>query len=49
LADDPIEEKNIANQNPEIIIEIEQIMKNEHTEPHISRFKIEQLGDQKQD
>jgi arylsulfatase A-like enzyme len=47
LSSDITEENNIANDHPEIIRKVEQIMKNEHTEPHIDRFKIEQLGDKK--
>jgi len=47
LDDDPVENKNVAEEHPEIVKQIEQIMLQEHTEARINRFKIEQLGDRK--
>jgi arylsulfatase len=45
---DPTEQQNVAQANPEVVKQIEQIMKQEHTEPEIEKFKIEQLGDKKE-
>lgn len=47
LKTDPSEQQNVAADNPEIVKQIEQIMKQEHTSATIERFKIEQLGDVK--
>ena len=47
LEEDPEEQQNVAELNPEIISQILGIMKDARTEPHIDRFKIEQLGDVK--
>lgn len=45
LNDDPLEQNDIAEQHPEVIAQIEKIMKEQHTVPEIDRFKIKQLGD----
>ena len=45
LDDDIKEEKNVAADFPEIIKQIEEIMKKEHTPPSIDRFKMDALGD----
>ena len=45
LVTDPAEQQNIASSHPGIVNEIAEIMKKEHTIPHIDKFKIEQLGD----
>jgi arylsulfatase len=45
LNNDIKEEKNIADQNPEIVKRIEEIMKKEHTIPELQKFKMEALGD----
>ncbi|MFZ1290081.1 MAG: arylsulfatase [Melioribacteraceae bacterium] len=45
LNNDIKEEKNIADQNPEIVTRIEEIMKSEHTIPELQKFKMEALGD----
>ena len=45
LKEDLQEQNNVADQYPEIVTKIEEIMKQEHTVPEIDRFKIEQLGD----
>lgn len=45
LNNDIKEEKNIADQNPEIIKRIEEIMIKEHTTPELQKFKMEALGD----
>ncbi|MDN5199999.1 arylsulfatase [Fulvivirgaceae bacterium BMA10] len=47
LKEDPAEQQDVAEENPDIVEKISQIMKNEHTSAHIDRFKIEQLGDVK--
>jgi arylsulfatase len=47
LQKDPTEQQDLASENPEIIKRIEQLMKQEHTSALIDRFKIEQLGDVK--
>ena len=39
------EEKNVAKQNPDIIKQIEEIMKKEHATSTVERFKLEALGD----
>jgi len=48
LKNDPTEQQNVASVNPEVVKQIEQIMKQEHTAPEIEKFKIEQLGDKKE-
>ena len=45
---DPAEQQNVAPANPEVVKQIEKIMKQEHTEAEIEKFKIEQLGDIKE-
>ena len=45
LKDDMAETKDIAENHPEIVSQIEAIMKREHTPAEIDRFKIKQLGD----
>jgi len=45
LKNDLTESKDVADQNPEIVSKIEEIMKKEHTPADIDRFKIKQLGD----
>lgn len=45
LADDITESNDVAAENPDIVAKMETIMKNEHTNPEIERFKIKQLGD----
>lgn len=45
LESDPTEQNDLAAKHPEIVAEIEAIMKEEHTIPEIDRFKIKQLGD----
>jgi arylsulfatase len=45
LKNDPTEQQNVASANPEVVNQIAQIMKQEHTAPEIEKFKIEQLGD----
>lgn len=45
LEKDMTEMKDIADQHPEIIAQIEKIMKEEHTPAEIEKFKIRQLGD----
>ncbi|MDN5210874.1 arylsulfatase [Fulvivirgaceae bacterium BMA12] len=47
LAEDPAEQQDVAEENPDIVKRIRQIMINEHTQPHINRFKMAQLGDVK--
>ncbi len=47
LQNDPTEQHNVASENPEIIKRIAELMKQEHTSALLDRFKIEQLGDVK--
>ncbi|NNF33171.1 MAG: arylsulfatase [Saprospiraceae bacterium] len=47
LSSDVREENNIADQHPEVVEMMEEIMKNARTEPVIDRFKMESLGDVK--
>jgi arylsulfatase A-like enzyme len=47
LAEDPVEEHNVAGEFPEILKSIEAIMTSEHEEASLDRFKIVQLGDSK--
>ncbi|MCK5821703.1 MAG: arylsulfatase [Bacteroidales bacterium] len=41
------EENNIADQNPEIVEKIRQIMESEHQQAELERFRMEALGDVK--
>jgi len=45
LKSDPAESNDVAAQNPDIVAQIEAIMKREHTPAELDRFKIKQLGD----
>lgn len=45
LENDPSETTDVALKYPEIVSEIEAIMKNEHTPAALDKFKIKQLGD----
>jgi len=45
LDDDILEKNNIADKHPEIIQEIEDIMKKEHKPAALERFKMDALGD----
>ena len=45
LENDPGETDNLAHAHPEIIAQIESIMKEEHTPADIEKFKFKQLGD----
>ena len=45
LEEDIQELNNVAGQNPEIVSQIEKILKEDHTASQIERFKIKQLGD----
>ena len=45
LKNDLTESIDVSDQHPEIVSQIEQIMKREHTPADIERFKIKQLGD----
>jgi arylsulfatase A-like enzyme len=45
LADDPVEEHNLAGEFPEILKSIEGIMSSEHEVASLDRFKMVQLGD----
>ena len=47
LEKDVREQNNVASQNPDIVKKIEKILKAEHTEAVIERFKIKELGDEK--
>lgn len=47
LDNDIREESNVADQYPEIVNKIREIMKEEHTVPELSRFRMEALGDPK--
>lgn len=47
LQNDPTEQQDVAAKNPEIVKQIAQLMKQEHTPALLERFKIEQLGDVK--
>jgi len=40
------EEKNVAEQNPNIIRQMEEIMKKEHIPATVERFKLEAIGDE---
>ncbi len=45
LNDDLQEQYNVANQHPEIVQQMEQIMKQEHTQSELNIFRIKALGD----
>ncbi len=45
LKEDITESNDVADQFPEIVAQIETIMKNEHTPAEIDKFKIKELGD----
>ena len=45
LSRDPREENNIAEDHPDMVKKISDLMKTERTEPAIDRFKMEVLGD----
>ncbi|MBN2411270.1 arylsulfatase [candidate division KSB1 bacterium] len=45
LSEDIGEQNNVAKQHPEIVKKIEQIMKQEHTNPSLDAFKMKSLGD----
>ena len=46
LKDDILEQHDIADQNKEIVQQIQDIMTSQHTPSAVDRFKIAQLGDQ---
>ena len=46
LDEDLLEENDVAAQHPEIVAEIEALMKQARTPPTIERFKFEELGDE---
>ena len=48
LENDLQEQNDVAAQHPEIVSQMEQIMKAEHTQPAIMRFRIVELGDVKE-
>ncbi|WP_291865496.1 arylsulfatase [Maribacter sp.] len=45
LSVDPTEKNDVSNLHPNIISQIETVMKNEHTPAEIEKFKMKQLGD----
>ncbi len=45
LSNDIQEQTNVADEFPEIVKKMEEIMKSEHTTPVLDKFKIKQLGD----
>ena len=45
LENDPREENNVANEYPEIVKKIADIMKKEHSVPEVEAFRISVLGD----
>ena len=45
LDEDPTESNNIADQHPEIVEKIENIMKTARTKPEVERFRFAELGD----
>lgn len=45
LEADPMEQKNIANDYPQVVDQIASIMQEEHTSSVLDRFKMEPLGD----
>ncbi|TKD63474.1 arylsulfatase [Flavobacterium sp. ASW18X] len=46
LRTDPSEENNIADENPEMVTQMEQIMKDERTTSEVFRFEFEKLPEQ---
>jgi arylsulfatase A-like enzyme len=46
LETDLTEEQNVASENPEIVEKIRRIMKNEHSQAEIERFRMAALGDE---
>jgi arylsulfatase len=47
LEKDIREQNNIADQHPEIVTRVEEILKSEHVEAALERFRMVQLGDVK--
>ena len=47
LDEDIQEQQDVASNYPDLIQEIEQIMKNEHEPARLDRFRMETLGDVK--
>ncbi|MEE4117026.1 MAG: arylsulfatase [Marinilabiliaceae bacterium] len=47
LETDPLEENDVAADNPEIVKQIEEILKQSRVQPEIERFRIKELGDEK--
>ncbi len=45
LENDPSESNNIAGENPDVVSQIENLMKEQHTPAENERFKMSQLGD----
>ena len=45
LEDDPKEEKDIADQNPDVVKRAAGIMSEAHTPAELERFKFKELGD----
>ena len=45
LNNDLAESNDVADQHPEIVAQIQEIMEKEHTPPTLDSFKMEQLGD----
>jgi arylsulfatase len=45
LDEDIQEQRNVASDFPDLIEEIEEIMKNEHSPAQLERFRMEALGD----
>ena len=45
LDEDPTESNNVAEQHPEIVEKIENIMKTARTRPEVERFRFTELGD----
>ena len=48
LDTDPLEQNDVAEQHPEIVKQIEDILKESHVQPELERFRIKELGDEKQ-
>ena len=47
LETDPLEENDVAADNPEIVKQIEEILKQSRVQPEIERFRMKELGDEK--
>lgn len=45
LEDDIQELNDVSSENPDVVQQIELIMKNEHTPAEVERFRMKQLGD----